>query len=389
MAGSVNLGKVMITPKGEYDPEVQYEKLDVVSYEGSGYICIRDTVGQQPGLSDAWIVVVEKGETPKFSVSAESTEPGTEAEVEQAGTDLNPSLHFKIPKSQDGVTPTFKIGSVEGVDYGKAPEVTMTKEENDYALNFKLERGRPGETPEAVTLSVNGKTPNEEGAVTLEPSDLSAVPASRTVNGKSLESDITITAEDLGIDPNATGTVKSVNSKSPDEAGNVNISYEDVGAKPAGYEPDLSGYVPTARTINGQSLAFDVNLTAESVGAKPAGYEPDLSGYAPVGRTVNGKPLTTDITLNAAEVGARDASWMPSGGEIPWNAYIGGGDVNNPIWTHNQSALAAYDFVIAADGRPWVNYLSGIGSPRATSIYTDEKLTFVLSGTTLYITKYF
>lgn len=203
MAGSVNLGKVMVTPKGEYNPEVQYEKLDVVSYQGSGYICVRDTIGQTPGEADAWIKFAEKGETPVFSVSAESTAPETDAEVEQGGTVTNPSLHFKIPKGKDGITPTFKVGTVSGVAYGQTPEVTMTQEENEYALNFKLERGQPGETPEAVVLSVNDKTPDEQGKVTLTP-------------------------EDLGIDPEAKGTVKSVWSAQPDENGN---SKPEVGGR--------------------------------------------------------------------------------------------------------------------------------------------------------------
>lgn len=45
--------------------------------------------------------------------------------------------------------------------------------------------------------------------------------------------------------------------------------------------PDLSGYVPTSRTINGQALTGDITLDAADVGALPDTYDPDLSGYTP------------------------------------------------------------------------------------------------------------
>lgn len=34
---SVNLGRVSLSPKGEYSPDVSYEFLDLISYQGSAY----------------------------------------------------------------------------------------------------------------------------------------------------------------------------------------------------------------------------------------------------------------------------------------------------------------------------------------------------------------
>ena len=45
--------------------------------------------------------------------------------------------------------------------------------------------------------------------------------------------------------------------------------------------PDLSGYVPTSRTVNGKALTGDITLGAADVGALPDTYAPDLSGYTP------------------------------------------------------------------------------------------------------------
>lgn len=33
-----DLGKVMVTPKGEYNANKTYERLDLVTYEGSSYV---------------------------------------------------------------------------------------------------------------------------------------------------------------------------------------------------------------------------------------------------------------------------------------------------------------------------------------------------------------
>ncbi len=41
---STNLGKVVITPKGEYVPETVYNRLDLVRFEGSSFLVLQDGV---------------------------------------------------------------------------------------------------------------------------------------------------------------------------------------------------------------------------------------------------------------------------------------------------------------------------------------------------------
>ena len=43
-----DLGKVMVTPKGDYSPEATYERLDLVTHHGSGYIALQDVTGIEP-----------------------------------------------------------------------------------------------------------------------------------------------------------------------------------------------------------------------------------------------------------------------------------------------------------------------------------------------------
>lgn len=57
------LGKVIITNKGEYDSTLSYLKLDVVTYNGSSYLAKDDVaVGVLPTNTTYWQVIAEKGD---------------------------------------------------------------------------------------------------------------------------------------------------------------------------------------------------------------------------------------------------------------------------------------------------------------------------------------
>ena len=59
-----NLGKVACVPKGEYDNSVTYNKLDIVTYNGSSYIAIQETTtGNVPTNTYYWNLLAEKGDT--------------------------------------------------------------------------------------------------------------------------------------------------------------------------------------------------------------------------------------------------------------------------------------------------------------------------------------
>lgn len=55
----IQVGKVMLTFKGEYDSTKAYTRLDAVTYQGSSYVCLADTSTTPP--SDSWQVLAKKG----------------------------------------------------------------------------------------------------------------------------------------------------------------------------------------------------------------------------------------------------------------------------------------------------------------------------------------
>lgn len=82
---TTNLGKVAITPKGEWTSGISYKPLDVVYYSTTqaSYMCLKETYGATPtsdstkwmrlvGLTPKWVTVNGGGQT-SVTISALST----------------------------------------------------------------------------------------------------------------------------------------------------------------------------------------------------------------------------------------------------------------------------------------------------------------------------
>lgn len=63
MAETIDLGIVGIKNCGEYNAETHYEKLNVVTYQGSSYCALQDTIGNLPTDTDYWQLYAAKGDT--------------------------------------------------------------------------------------------------------------------------------------------------------------------------------------------------------------------------------------------------------------------------------------------------------------------------------------
>ena len=58
---STNLGKVATTPRGEYNANTTYLKLDVVTYNGSSYVALKESTGNLPTNTTYWQLMASKG----------------------------------------------------------------------------------------------------------------------------------------------------------------------------------------------------------------------------------------------------------------------------------------------------------------------------------------
>lgn len=94
MATTVNLGKVMMTPKGVYSPSASYSRLDVVTYGGSAFIALQPVQGVTPVAGEFWGLLVSKGDKGDKGDTGDTGSPPTitsqtiEYQVGTSGTNV-------------------------------------------------------------------------------------------------------------------------------------------------------------------------------------------------------------------------------------------------------------------------------------------------------------
>ena len=56
------IGKVGLTPKQEYNSTAEYKRLDVVTYDGCSYVCLKDCIGIDVNNTGYWQLLANKGD---------------------------------------------------------------------------------------------------------------------------------------------------------------------------------------------------------------------------------------------------------------------------------------------------------------------------------------
>jgi len=82
-----NLGRVAMASKGEYSSETSYEKLDIVTYEGSSYVCKKDSIGNLPTNTEYFDVLAEKGQSGENGTDGHDGVDGQDGHTPVKGTD--------------------------------------------------------------------------------------------------------------------------------------------------------------------------------------------------------------------------------------------------------------------------------------------------------------
>lgn len=90
-------------PRGLYDPDAQYERLNIVAMDGGSYVALRDEPGPCPG--DGWRLLVSRGKPGKpGEPGPKSTEPGPRGDpgVGIADIDIVPESFALVVTFTDG-----------------------------------------------------------------------------------------------------------------------------------------------------------------------------------------------------------------------------------------------------------------------------------------------
>ena len=106
MSQTYNLGKVSLTPRGTFNSSTQYERLDVFTHNGSGYIVLQSVIGVEPPNPSYYQVIAAKGDSGESGTSAYVTSGtitmlpvGSSPTVTNSGTTGSAIFDFGIPYS--------------------------------------------------------------------------------------------------------------------------------------------------------------------------------------------------------------------------------------------------------------------------------------------------
>jgi hypothetical protein len=137
------------------------------------------------------------------------------------------------------------------------------------------------------------------------------VPTTRTINGKALSSDVTLTASDINALPSTTFIPTKTSDITNDSGFITSADITDV-YKYKGTKTNYSE-LPTTDNVVGDvwnvTNAYNdypegTNFAWDGSGWDALGGSVDLSGYVPTSTTINGQALTSNIVLSASDVNA-------------------------------------------------------------------------------------
>lgn len=151
---STPLGRVMIVPRGPYDPATPYKRLDLVRYEGSGFLALKDLTGVTPEEGENWMLVVSKGDAFEYSDFTPEQLEGLTGPQGKTGTTFTPAVSAdgELSWTNDGEKPNpgnVNIRGPVGPD-GKTGTTFTPAVSQDGELSWTNDGDKPN--PEKVNI---------------------------------------------------------------------------------------------------------------------------------------------------------------------------------------------------------------------------------------------
>ena len=186
MAGTPKpIGRILIIPKGNYDPATPYNSLDLVRYDFKSWLCKTDgIIGITPTEGTDWTLMTEDG--------TDGTDGRGIVNIQRTGTDPgNPLKDIYTITYTDGTTSTFTVTNGSG---GGTTADTMLKSVYDKDGDGVVDNADAANTATNATDATNAKN--------LKKSDGTTISAD-SINTKlsKLNSDGTLDFSDVGNKP--------------------------------------------------------------------------------------------------------------------------------------------------------------------------------------------
>ena len=159
MAGTPKpIGRILIIPKGNYDPSTPYNSLDLVRYDYKSWLCKTDgIIGITPTEGTDWTLMTEDG--------TDGTDGRGIVNIQRTGTDpSNPLKDIYTITYTDGTTSTFTVTNGSG---GGTTADTMLKSVYDKDDDGIVDKADDANTATNATDATNAKNLKKSDGTTI------------------------------------------------------------------------------------------------------------------------------------------------------------------------------------------------------------------------------
>ena len=160
MAGTPKpIGRILIIPKGNYDPSTPYNSLDLVRYDFKSWLCKTDgIIGITPTEGTDWTLMTEDG--------TDGTDGRGIVDIQRTGTDpSNPLKDIYTITYTDGTTSTFTVTNGSG---GGTTADTMLKSVYDKDDDGIVDKADAANTATNATDATNAKNLKKSDGTTVD-----------------------------------------------------------------------------------------------------------------------------------------------------------------------------------------------------------------------------
>ena len=160
MAGTPKpIGRILIIPKGNYDPSTPYNSLDLVRYDFKSWLCKTDgIIGITPTEGTDWTLMTEDG--------TDGTDGRGIVNIQRTGTDpSNPLKDIYTITYTDGTTSTFTVTNGSG---GGTTADTMLKSVYDKDDDGIVDKADASNTATNATDATNAKNLKKSDGTTID-----------------------------------------------------------------------------------------------------------------------------------------------------------------------------------------------------------------------------
>ena len=166
MAGTPKpIGRILIIPKGNYDPATPYNSLDLVRYDSKSWLCKTDgIIGITPTEGTDWTLMTEDG--------TDGTDGRGIVNIQRTGTDpSNPLKDIYTITYTDGTTSTFTVTNGSG---GGTTADTMLKSVYDTDGDGIVDKADVANTATNATDATNAKNLKKSDGTTIDADTITA-----------------------------------------------------------------------------------------------------------------------------------------------------------------------------------------------------------------------